>query len=161
MVRLLSVDSTSVRPHQHAAGASGVRRAESNHRNPPGEPDDHTLGCSSGDLTTKIHALIDTLCRPVALLLSPRGAGDNPMLEPLLTGHRLYDRRPFRLLADKAYSHSLSRRLLRALGILHTIRERNDQINRRQAKGSLGGGPQTSTPICAKTATPSNAVSNT
>jgi putative transposase len=63
------------------------------------------------------------------------------MLEPLLTEHRLYDHRPFRLLADKAYSHPSTRRLLRALKIPHTIPERTDQINRRQAKGSLGGRP--------------------
>jgi putative transposase len=52
MVRLLGVDSTRRRAHQHAAGSPGAKRAESNHKNPSGEPDDHALGRSSGGLTT-------------------------------------------------------------------------------------------------------------
>ena len=132
MVRLLSVDSTSVRAHQHAAGAPGVKRAASKHKHPSGEPDEHALGRSSGGLTTKIHALTDALCRPVTLLRSPGQAGDNPLLEPVLTEHQLYDRRPFRLLADKAYAHPSTRWLLRALKIPHTIPARTDQLNRRQ-----------------------------
>jgi transposase len=99
------------------------------------------LGRSRGGFTTKVHALVDADCRPTTLLLSPGQAGDNPMLAPLLTRHRLYDRRPFRLLADKAYSHPSTRSHLRALKIPHTIPERIDQIGRRKAKGSAGGRP--------------------
>lgn len=47
----------------------------------------------------------------------------------------------FRLLADKAYSHPSTRKLLRGKRINHTIPERRDQIERRQAKGSMGGRP--------------------
>jgi putative transposase len=88
-----------------------------------------------------VHALTDAACRPVTLLLSPGQAGDNPMLAPLIAAHRLQDRRPFRLLADKAYSHPSTRRLLRALRIPHTIPERSDQVSRRKAKGTRGGRP--------------------
>ncbi|EFP31619.1 hypothetical protein TMFG_02864, partial [Mycobacterium tuberculosis SUMu006] len=47
----------------------------------------------------------------------------------------------FRLLADKAYSHPSTRAALRSKKIKHTIPERQDQIDRRKAKGSAGGRP--------------------
>jgi putative transposase len=76
------------------------------------------------------------------VLLTPGQAGDNPMLAPLLTAHRAAHRdRRFRLLADKAYAHSSTRKHLRALKIPHTIPERSDQVAYRKAKGSLGGRP--------------------
>ena len=53
--RLLSVDSTVVRAHQHAAGAPlrVTQGAESNYKNSAiSEPDDHGLGRSRGGLTT-------------------------------------------------------------------------------------------------------------
>lgn len=75
------------------------------------------------------------------MLLTKGQAGDNPMLEPLIRQHRERDRRPFRLLADKAYSHPSTRRLLRRLQIPHTIPERSDQIARRKAQGRAGGRP--------------------
>jgi putative transposase len=75
------------------------------------------------------------------MLLSPGQAGDNPMLVPLLTAHRERQRAPFRLLADKAYSHPSTRAHLRTAKISHTIPERSDQIAHRKAKGSRGGRP--------------------
>ena len=68
-------------------------------------------------------------------------AGDNPMLWPLLEEHRCKTRDPFRLLADKAYSHNSTRERLRKMKIKHTIPEKSDQIARRKAKGSTGGRP--------------------
>jgi putative transposase len=108
----------------------------------PGEPPDHALGRSRGGLSTKIHALSDLTCTPVIALLTAGQAGDNPMLATLLTaladsGHD----QDFRLLADKAYSHSSTRRFLRGRKIKHTIPERRDQIAHRKAKGSKGGRP--------------------
>jgi putative transposase len=105
------------------------------------EPADHAVGRSRGGLTTKVHALITAGVKPVAVLLSPGQAGDNPHLMPLLdvlaqTGHR-----PEHLLADKAYSHPSTRRELRRRGIRHTIPERSDQVERRKSKGSAGGRP--------------------
>lgn len=46
-----------------------------------------------------------------------------------------------RLLADKAYSHTSTRKLLRTKRIAHTIPERSGQIARRKEKGSRGGRP--------------------
>ena len=147
--RLLSVDSTVVRAHQHAAGApaAGDRGAELNDKNSAiSEPDDHGLGRSRGGLTTKLHALTDTATCPVAMLLTAGQAGDNPQLLPLVDGYFRTEQtsdgaRDVRLLADKAYSHPSTRTALRRRGIKHTIPERDDQIARRKAKGSAGGRP--------------------
>ena len=90
LARLLSVDSTVVRAHQHAAGApaAGTQGAESNYKNPAvAEPDDHALGRSRGGLTTKIHALTDTATCPVAMSLTAGQADDNPALLPLVDGY--------------------------------------------------------------------------
>jgi transposase len=124
--------STSPRPTQGA---------KSNYKDLPGEPVDHALGRSRGGWTTKIHALTDERCSPITFLLSPGQAGDNPMLAPVLECHRDHDRAPFRLLADKAYSHPSTRAYLRTARIAHTIPERRDQITRRKSRGSRGGRP--------------------
>ena len=105
------------------------------------EPDDHGIGRSRGGLTTKIHALVDAGVHPVALLLSPGQAGDNPRLVPLLDALAEGGHRPEHLLADKAYSHPSTRRELRRRRIRHTIPERRDQVEHRRSKGSRGGRP--------------------
>jgi len=99
------------------------------------------MGRSRGGLTTKIHALVDGGVRPVALLLSPGQAGDNPRLVPLLGTLAQAGHRPAHLLGDKAYSHPSTRRELRRRKLRHTIPERRDQVERRRAKGSAGGRP--------------------
>jgi transposase len=113
--------------------------ARSNDKIP--EPADHAIGRSRGGLSTKIHALVTAGVHPVALLLSPGQAGDNPRLIPLLDALKQTGRRPAHLLADKAYSHPSTRRELRRRRIRHTIPERSDQVQRRKAKGSAGGRP--------------------
>ena len=89
--------------------------------------------------------MTDDRTRPVAVILTPGQSGDNPQLEPLLDLHRQQyplARKPrFRLLADKAYSHPSTRERLRDRRIPHTIPERQDQQDRRKAKGSKGGRP--------------------
>lgn len=92
-------------------------------------------------MTTKIHALVNSGVRPVALLLSAGQAGDNPYLLPLLDAVKHAGYRPEHVLADKAYSHPSTRRNLRHRRVRHTIPERSDQVQRRQAKGSAGGRP--------------------
>lgn len=113
--------------------------AESNDKT--SELDDHGIGRSRGGLTTKVHALVDGGVHPVALLLSPGQAGDNPRLVPLLDALAESGYRPEHLLADKAYSHPSTRRELRRRRIRHTIPERCDQVEYRKAKGSRGGRP--------------------
>ena len=140
---LLSVDSTSVRAHEHAAGARPARHTGGSvelHKG-PAEPEDHGIGRSRGGLATKIHALSDQTCSPVTWALSAGQDGDNPMLWPLLTARKAASQRTFRLLGDKAYSHDSTRARLRRMKIAHTIPERSDQIARRKAKGRAGGRP--------------------
>lgn len=115
--------------------------ADPNYTFSPDEPADHAIGRSRGGLTTKIHALSDEMCAVVTVQLTAGQAGDNPMLWPLLESHRSTTRVPFRLLADKAYTHNSTRHRLRAMKIKHTIPEKSDQIARRKAKGTAGGRP--------------------
>ena len=83
---------------------------------------------------------------PLAVILTPGQAGDNPQLLPLLDalsdlatqGHSL---RVERVTADKAYAHRPTRQALRRRRIKATIPEKSDQIARRKAKGSAGGRP--------------------
>src|SRR5713226_1825990 len=56
------------------------------------------IGRSRGGLTTKIHALVDALGNPVALMLTPGQAHDLTCAESLLEGAN-----PDALLGDKAY----------------------------------------------------------
>lgn len=126
---------------QPVASPRRAQGAESNYKILPVEPADHALGRSRGGWTTKVHALTDELCAPVTLMLTAGQDGDNPMLAPLIATYRTPGTGPFRLLADKAYSHPSTRQHLRALRIPHTIPERSDQIARRKAKGTQGGRP--------------------
>lgn len=75
----VNVDSTICRAHQHAAGA---RRLGQTQNEPPGgigvEPDDHGLGRSRGDLTTKIHLACEQGQRPLSLLVTAGQRGDRP-----------------------------------------------------------------------------------
>ena len=91
----------------------------------------------------------------MSIICTPGQAGDNPQLLPLLErigvrrdGPGRPRKRPERVLADKAYSHPVTRRALRRRRIGFTSPERVDQITRRAAKGSRGGRPPT---FCAET----------
>ncbi|WP_414719056.1 IS5 family transposase [Streptomyces sp.] len=162
----VSVDSTAVRAHQHAAGArkappaavvqKGVRprtpgRSGASETGRPaggGGQIGACLGRSRCGFTTKIHLAADGRCRPLALVLTPGHYGDGPQLEPVLeqvsvprAGVGRPRTRPERVLADKAYTSRRNRRYLRRRGIPHTIPERLDQRRHRQNRGSRGGRP--------------------
>jgi transposase len=103
--------------------------------------DGEALGRSRGGLTSKVHLACDGRGRPLAILLTPGQAGDNPQLVPLLDTIRIPRpargrprKRPDHLIADKAYSHPSTRRVLRRRGIPHTIPERSDQTARRTGR---------------------------
>ena len=92
-------------------------------------------------MSTKLHLACDGKGRPLAVALTPGQWGDNPQLPVLLDAIRVPRlgggrprSRPDRLLADTAYSHPSTRRLLRRRGIPHTIPERIDQRARRATR---------------------------
>ncbi|HEV2300541.1 MAG TPA: IS5 family transposase, partial [Stellaceae bacterium] len=66
------IDSTIVRAHQHSAGALKKSR------------DDQAIGRSRGGMSTKIHALVDALGKPLAFLLTPGQAHDLTGADALL-----------------------------------------------------------------------------
>ncbi|WP_370880221.1 IS5 family transposase [Streptomyces aurantiacus] len=163
----VSVDSTVVRAHQHAAGArktspaavaqKGAVPGTKPGRSRPAEVDrpaggggqlGECLGRSRGGFTTKIHLVADGRCRPIAFVLTPGHYGDGPQFERVLeqiavprSGVGRPRTRPDHVLADRAYTSRSNRRYLRRRGIPHTIPERLDQQRHRRNRGSRGGRP--------------------
>ena len=106
------------------------------------------MGRSRGGLSTKIHLLADTDCRPLARLIGPGQGGDSPAFEPLMKTLRITRdgagrprTRPDRVLGDKAYSSRAIRSHLRRRGIKTTIPVPADQAGHRRNRGSRGGRP--------------------
>ncbi|WP_407939523.1 IS5 family transposase [Nocardia terrae] len=137
---VVSVDSTIVRAHQHAAGAAADSVSGGY------EPADHAIGRSRGGLTTKIHLVTDGAGRGLAVLLTPGQTNDSPLLPPLLDAvvvPRLEGgpprRNPEVVIADRAYSAASNRSLLRRKRIRTVIPERSDQVANRKRKGRSGG----------------------
>ncbi|MFD2398233.1 IS5 family transposase [Prauserella oleivorans] len=142
---VISVDSSVVRAHQHAAGA---RKRGCTPAIEAIAVDGEGLGRSRGGLSTKIHLVVEGRGLPMRVVLTPGQAGDNPQLVPLLDGIRVARtgpgrprRRPEVVIADKAYSHPSTRHALRQRRIRFVSPERDDQIARRAAHGSRGGRP--------------------
>ncbi|WP_449341172.1 IS5 family transposase [Streptomyces canarius] len=133
---LVSVDSTVVRAHQHAAGArKGGRRSPA-------------LGRSRGGLTSKIHLACDAFGRPLAFVLTGGNTNDCTQFTTVMEAIRVPRMgpgrprvRPTHVLGDKGYSSRAIRTWLRRRGISHTIPERADQIRNRLRRGSRGGRP--------------------
>jgi transposase len=88
-----SVDSTSMRAHQHAAGA---RRDPDAQKEPPrgveDEPDDHALGRSRGGLSTNLHLACEQGQKPLSMLLTGGQRGDSPQFVPVLESIRVLRR---------------------------------------------------------------------
>ncbi|WP_078913767.1 MULTISPECIES: IS5 family transposase [unclassified Streptomyces] len=163
----INVDSTSVRAHQHAAGAPRrppptphrlLKRAparsvhpRTHHRvAPTGEAGAQceALGRSRGGLTTKIHIAAEGHCRPLSLLITPGQRADCTQFEPVMdkirvprTGLGRPRRTPDSVGADKAYSNRKIRTYLRKRGIRHVIPEKKDHEAARLRRGSRGGRP--------------------
>ncbi|WP_373313025.1 IS5 family transposase [Streptomyces vinaceus] len=133
---LVSVDSTIVRAHQHAAGAR-----KGGHQNP-------ALGRSRGGLTSKVHLACDATGRPLAFVLTGGNTNDCTRFTAVMDaiqvprlGPGRPRSRPDRVIGDRGYSSKAIRTWLRRRGIRHTIPERADQVRNRARKGSLGGPP--------------------
>ncbi|MGV9983522.1 IS5 family transposase [Streptomyces olivaceus] len=162
----ISVDSTIVRAHQHAAGAHRTaagsrlkrgrggrtpeRNAVAEPRRPPGGggAGGEGLGRSRGGFTTKLHLSADGRCRPLSLIVTPGQRADCTQFTPVLekirvprTGPGRPRKKPDSLAADKAYSNGPCREYLRRRGIRHTIPEKTDSQAARLCKGSRGGRP--------------------
>ncbi|MER6407065.1 IS5 family transposase [Streptomyces viridosporus] len=139
----VSVDSTVVRAHQHAAGARKRGRPA------PDELNDHALGRSRGGLSTKVHLAADGGARPLAFTVTAGQAGDAPAFETVMSRIRVPRSgvgrprtRPLVVLADRAYSSRAIRNYLRHRGIRAVIPQPSDQIgHRRRRRGRQGGRP--------------------
>jgi transposase len=142
----VSVDSTIMRAHQHAAGA---RRHPDRQLEPPGpEPADHALGRSRGGWTTKLHLAAEQGRKPLSMVITAGQRGDSPQFVPVLERIRVRRpgrgrprSRPDRVLADKAYSSKANRAYLRRRKIAATIPVKADQRANRLKRGSRGGRP--------------------
>ncbi|MFE1691673.1 IS5 family transposase [Streptomyces albidoflavus] len=160
----VSVDSTVVRAHQHAAGAHRTTvRLKGGHRGrtpgrdglaepprPPGGGGEggEGLGRSRGGFTTKLHLSADGRCRPLSLVVTAGQRADCTQFEPVLEKIRVPRpgpgrprKKPDSVAADKAYSNSPCRTYLRRRGIRHSIPEKTDSQAARRRKGARGGRP--------------------
>ncbi|MBI5111346.1 MAG: IS5 family transposase [Rhodovulum sp.] len=105
------IDSSAIKAHRSAAGGKGGRRPQA-------------IGRSRGGRTTKIHALTDRDCRPIAFLLTGGNVAD------CTAGHDLLKQLPdARILhADKGYDSNAIRRQVEANGTMPNI---PPKVNRR------------------------------
>lgn len=105
------------------------------------------MGHSRGGWTTKSHVVVADRGHLRLVVVTPGQAGENPRLLDVLdlTGVGIG-----KVLADKAYSHPLTRRALRARRIKATVPERSDQKSHRKAKGRAGGRPPAFDPVIYK-----------
>lgn len=129
----VSVDSTTVRAHQAAAGARKTPV--------PGEPADHALGRSRAGRTTKIHLAADTSQAVLSFTLTVGQRGDSAQVQPVLEritvpslGPGRPRAHPRKVLADKVYPFRANRAYLRRRGITAVIPEKKDQRRNRAAK---------------------------
>ncbi|MFJ1954356.1 transposase [Streptomyces microflavus] len=163
----ISIDSTSIRAHLHAAGASKAPPPTllSTSKRPPersaragalasvvvhggGGAAAEATGRSRGGLTMKLHLSADGKCRPLSLVVMPGQRADCTQFEAVMDKIRVPRlgpgrprRRPDSVGADKAYSNRGTRAYLRKRGIQHVIPEKRDQAAGRLCRGSRGGRP--------------------
>jgi transposase len=111
-------------------------------------PDREGLGRSRGGLTTKIHLVADSRCRPIARVTTAGQRHDSVAFTAVMADISIGRScggpprtRPDRVLADKAYSSKKIRNALRGRGIKATIPEPSTQIAGRVGRGSRGGRP--------------------
>ena len=140
----ISIDSTVVRAHQHAAGArrDPLAQVEPVH----GEPADHGLGRSRGGLSTKLHLAAEQGQKLLSLVITAGQRGDSPQFAAVLArirvpriGRGRPRTRPDLVPADKAYASRANRRLLTRRGIKNCIPVKADQAANRRRRGPRGG----------------------
>lgn len=106
------------------------------------------MGRSRGGVTTKIHLVADSRCRPIARVTTAGQRHDSVAFTAVMADISIKRSRggpprtrPDRVLADKAYSSKKIRKTLRCRGIKATIPEPSTQIAGRVSRGSKGGRP--------------------
>src|SRR5262249_46818167 len=85
-LKVLMLDSTNIRAHQHAAGAKNTT------------PEQEALGRSRGGFGTKIHVAVDGVGQPVKILLTPGQDADVTHGPELIE-----DSEAEKVIADKGY----------------------------------------------------------
>jgi transposase len=137
--------------HDHAPDDRQARREQRRRRRRRGKARLRAaeLGRSRGGLTTKTHLAADRRCRPLAFVLTPGQAADNPRFIEVVAAIKVRGpagrprTRPDAVAADKAYSARATRAYLRRRKIQAVIPEKDDQAANRAKKGSRGGRPVT------------------
>lgn len=99
-------------------------------------------------MTTKIHLVADSQCRPIARVTTAGQRHDSVAFTPVMADISIIRScggtprtTPDRVLADKAYSTRKIRDALRRRGIKATIPEPSNQVAGRKSRGSKGGRP--------------------
>ncbi|MEU6154692.1 transposase [Actinosynnema sp. NPDC047251] len=108
----VSVDSTVMRAHQHAAGARKKGISRSNRPTPTrAGPSPTTTGRGGRGWTSKLHLACEQRRRPLSLLVTAGQRGDSRQFTTVIErisvpplGPSRARTRPDRVLADKAYS---------------------------------------------------------
>ncbi|WP_418082122.1 IS5 family transposase [Streptomyces globisporus] len=162
----ISVDSTIVRAHQHAAGArndpplapgskgaeagTSGRSAVAESARPPGGggAGGESLGRSRGGFTSKLHLSADGRCRPLSLIVTPGQQADCTQFIAVLEKIRVPRpglgrprKKPDSLAADRAHGNGPVHEYLRRRGVRHTIPDKSDSQAARLRKGARGGRP--------------------
>lgn len=112
---IASIDSTTVRVHQHGATLPRDTGGPSNYKKSRPEPADHAIGRPRGGLTTKNHLVCDGKGRASAPIPTPGQAADASMLTATPNQIRAAGAggrprtRPDRLLADKGHPSRANR----------------------------------------------------
>jgi transposase len=97
-------------------------------------------------LTTKIHAAVDGRGRPLAMVITGGQRNDGAMLGEVLDDIRVPctgrpRTRPDAVIADRAYTNGVNRRMLAGRGIKTVIPQKSTETDARKRKGSTGGRP--------------------
>ena len=116
----MALDSTHVKAHRCAGGGKGGASEQA-------------IGITKGGRNSKIHGLVDKLCRPWVLILTPGNTADctvGPACVSLLDGIA-------ELLGDKAYDSNSFRKSLRKDGIKPVIPGRSNRKKRIRDRRQL------------------------
>jgi hypothetical protein len=112
------------------------------------EPDDHGLGRSRGDLTTKLHLAFEQSQMPMSIIITAGQHGDSRQFQPVLEAIRVPHvgpgrprTRPNRVRAEKAYACRKNPVYLRRRRIRCIIPDMADHARNRKELGPRGGRP--------------------